>query len=180
MYEFEFNDRPTKERVEALKNSFPEANASFVTLFLDIQWTYRDMQKQYDALLDSFGLTETKFIILMFLYREPNYQLLPSELSEKLGSTRATTTKVINGLERNNWVIKVPSELDKRSVIVRLTKEGKILLEKFLPENYRAAALLMSALDETEQELFAVLLNKIKIGTKKMQHEMEIKRNANK
>lgn len=78
---------------------------------------------------------ETRFIILMFLYNEPTHQLLPSELSQKLGSTRATTTKVINGLERNKWVVKESSSLDERSVIVRLTAEGIDLLEDFLPEN---------------------------------------------
>lgn len=180
MVEYSFVDSPTKERIETLKKSFPEANASFVTLFLDIQWTYREMQKQYDHLFERYGLTETKFIILMFLYQEPNHQLLPSDLSKKLGSTRATVTKVINGLERNSWIIKQSSSLDKRSVIVQLTREGKELIEKFLPENYRAVSLIMSTLNTTEQEELVSLLNKIKLGTKKMQNEMELDSNANK
>ncbi|MER2174795.1 MAG: MarR family transcriptional regulator [Carnobacterium sp.] len=180
MVEYDFIDRPTKERVETLKKMFPEANASFVTLFLDIQWTYRGMQKQYDIFFERYGLTETKFIILMFLYNEPSHQLLPSILSEKLGSTRATITKVTNGLERNNWIIKKPSSRDKRSVIIQLTHEGEALLENFLPENYRAVSLIMSTLDISEQEELVRLLNKIKLGTKKMQTEMELNSNENK
>lgn len=180
MVNYNFIDRPTKERVEALKNSFPQANGSFVTLFLDLQWTYREMQKQYDILFESYGLTETKFIILMFLYNEPSHQLLPSILSEKLGATRATVTKVIKGLERSNWIIKKDSAHDKRSVIIQLTSEGKELLEKFLPKNYHAVSLIMSTLDTSEQEELVRLLNKIKLGTKKMQNELELNDNANK
>lgn len=180
MIEHDFNDRPTKERVDALKNSFPEANGSFVTLFLDIQWTYREIQKQYDILFDCYGLTETKFIILMFLYNEPSHQLLPSILSEKLGSTRATITKVIKGLERSQWIIKKSSSRDKRSVIIQLTPEGESLLEKFLPKNYHAVSLIMSPLDTSEQKELVRLLNKVKVGTKKMQNEMELNSNENK
>ena len=180
MVEYNFTDRPTKERLETLKKTFPEANESFVTLFLDIQWTYREMQKQYDSLLERYGLTETKFIILMFLYNEPSHQLLPSILSEKLGSTRATITKVIKGLERSQWIIKKSSSRDKRVVIIKLTTKGKALLERFLPNNYHAVSILLSTLDTAEQTELVRLLNKVKLGTKKMQNEMELNSNEKK
>ncbi|QBO35927.1 MarR family transcriptional regulator [Periweissella cryptocerci] len=173
MVEYSFVDRPTNERINATRDKFPEANGADVTLFLNVQWTYRAMQKQYDALLDRFGLTETKFIILMFLHNEPTHQLMPSILAQKLGSTRVTTTKVINGLERNGWVTKAASARDKRAVIVALTDDGESLLQKFLPANYRAATMIMSTLNESEQATLASLLDKVKQGTLNLQNEME-------
>ena len=48
-----------------------------------------------------------------------------SNLSLKLGVDNSTTTRLIIGLEKKDWVIRKKSQSDNRVVVVFLTDEGK-------------------------------------------------------
>tara|TARA_Y100001970_G_scaffold293370_1_gene439762 strand:+ start:2510 stop:2953 length:444 start_codon:yes stop_codon:yes gene_type:complete len=48
-----------------------------------------------------------------------------SNLSLKLGVDNSTTTRLIIGLEKKDWVIRRRSQSDSRVVVVFLTKEGR-------------------------------------------------------
>ena len=48
-----------------------------------------------------------------------------SNLSLRLGVDNSTTTRLIIGLEKKDWVIRKKSQSDNRVVVVFLTEEGK-------------------------------------------------------
>ena len=48
-----------------------------------------------------------------------------SNLSLKIGVDNSTTTRLIIGLEKKDWVIRKRSQSDNRVVVVFLTKEGR-------------------------------------------------------
>ena len=48
-----------------------------------------------------------------------------SNLSLRLGIDNSTTTRLIIGLEKKDWVIRKRSQSDNRVVVVFLTKEGR-------------------------------------------------------
>ncbi|MDN6214169.1 MAG: MarR family transcriptional regulator, partial [Lactiplantibacillus plantarum] len=105
MPDFSFRDRPDKQRVQlTLGKASSSADAEQVLAFLDFQWTFRTMQATYEQLLDQYQLSESKFIILMLLENETDHTLLPSELATKLGSARATVSKLLVGLQKRGWV----------------------------------------------------------------------------
>ena len=115
MDNFTFVDRPDNQRLQLMKDVYSELNSDIVKLFIDFQWTYRNMQSQYDYALDKSDLSESRFIILMFLYQAPNQTLLPSVISEKLGAARATVSKLLKAMEMKGWISKSTSTTDKRS-----------------------------------------------------------------
>lgn len=174
MENFTFKDRPDNQRIQLTIDHYAESSDSTIaSLFLDFQWTFREMQKAYDSVLEQYGLSESKFIILMFLERAADHSLMPSELADKLGASRATITKLVNNMERAGMIQKIPSPTDKRAVQVQLTDTGKDVLTKFLPKNFEAVNILLEQLDEEEIEQFFHLLNKIKQGTSNLTKEME-------
>lgn len=174
MENFTFNDRPDNQRIQLTIDQYAKQSDSIIaSLFLDFQWTYREMQKAYDAVLEQYGLSESKFIILMFLERAEKHSLMPSELAEKLGASRATITKLVNNMERDQLIRKVPSALDKRAVQVQMTEAGEKLLAKFLPRNFEVTKTLLGQLKQDETEQFFYLLDKIKQGTANLNKEME-------
>ena len=95
---YQFVDRPNQARIKATSEEYYDIDENLVLNFLDFQWTYREMQKQYDILFDSFGLTESRFLILMFLKRANGNMLLPSQISEKLGASRPTVSKLLKAM----------------------------------------------------------------------------------
>ncbi|MBC2331039.1 MarR family winged helix-turn-helix transcriptional regulator [Listeria swaminathanii] len=172
MDNFSFVDRPDNQRIQ-LMNDVSEQDAIITELFLDFQWTYRNMQKVYDDVLDKNNLSESRFIILMFLKRAPNHELLPSLIAEKLGATRATVSKMLKAMEQKGWITKKTSISDKRSITIKLTEAGMHILENFLPINFQTVHLLFDQLTQDEMKQFSYLLGKIKQGTTKCAQETE-------
>ncbi|MBO0459508.1 MarR family transcriptional regulator [Enterococcus hulanensis] len=174
MENYTFKDRPDNQRIQLTIDHYAqESDSTIASLFLDFQWTYREMQKAYDAVLEEYGLSESKFIILMFLERAEEHSLMPSELAEKLGASRATITKLVNNMERDQLIRKIPSASDKRAVLVQMTDIGTEVLVEFLPKNFEATKTLLNQLSKEEIDQLFYLLNKIKQGTDELNKERE-------
>ncbi|MDQ0362103.1 MarR family winged helix-turn-helix transcriptional regulator [Breznakia pachnodae] len=172
MEKFSFVDRPSNQRIQLL-NNVSELDSTITELFLDFQWTYRNMQKVYDEVLDKSNLSESRFIILMFLKQAPDHELLPSVISEKLGATKATVSKLLKAMEQVGLIKKSVSAYDKRSIPVQLTEVGMNVLEEFLPKNFHTVHQLLGSLTNEEIKQFSYLLGKIKEGTETCTLEME-------
>lgn len=88
--------------------------------------------------------------------------LTPSEISERTFMLSGTTTGLLDALERNGWIRRVPNPDDRRSVFIEITDEGRAVIDHFLPgiralEN-RALAELTAAELVTLRELLAKVL----------------------
>lgn len=174
MEKYDFNDRPDATRLAfSISAAKAKIDPEVVLQFLDFQWAYRHMQRQYDQLLADNNLSESRFIILMFLYQAPHQRLLPSEIADKLGSTRVTATKLINGLNAAKCVEKQPSPIDKRATRIHLTAKGEKQLLAFLPKNFAAIQTLLGQLTKDDLATLNLLLNKINQGTRNLKTEME-------
>ncbi|GAX01491.1 MarR family winged helix-turn-helix transcriptional regulator [Secundilactobacillus silagei] len=169
-----FNDRPDAARLAlSIGEVHSDIDADTVLQFLNFQWSYREMQRQYDAVLTKYQLTESRFVILMFLYEAPKQQLLPLQLADKLGTTRATVSKLLRGLVTQGRVTKQASPTDKRAALISLTAEGERVLLSFLPHNFDAVQTLFGNLTSAELTTFSHLLAKINQGTQTLKNEME-------
>lgn len=171
--DYQFNDRPQEERLALMAQAYPDANPEVVSTFLQLQWTYREMQRQYDAVLARSGLSESRFIILIFLSHADNHQLAPSAIADKLGATRATVTKMVKGMRDNGWVQQVGNLADKRSTLIQMTDAGQACLDGFLPDNFQSVNTLLGGLTSQERATLRVLLDKVSIGTQQLKNEME-------
>lgn len=166
--EYSFKDRPDKERIQSTIDLYSSGDSKNSELFLEFQWTYRNAQEAYDEILHEYSLSESRFIILMFLKHARNHELSPSEIANKLGSTRATASKLIKGMIGAKFITKRESLTDKRSTIVGLSKQGEIVLEKFLPRNFEAMNLFMTNFSDEEKKQFSYLLQKLQNNTMKL------------
>jgi DNA-binding MarR family transcriptional regulator len=173
LVDFDFVDRPNSERINLISHKYSGVDANQILLFIDFQWTYREAQKQYDLLLSQYQLSESRFIILMFLLNAKDHQLSPSELTKKLGATKATVSKLIKGIETKEWVKKIDSPTDGRASFVQLTEKGEKVLEAFLPFNFKAAQMIMSELGKEDMNTLRKIMKKINLGTQKLKNEME-------
>lgn len=163
--DYTFLDRPDEQRLEAHKKLYSDLDTDAVRIFIDFQWAYRNMQRQYDSLLEQFDLSESRFIILMFLYQAPEYTLLPSTISEKLGATRATVSKLLKGMEQKGMILKIISDIDKRSFPVKITDLGLEILHKFLPYNFDIVHDFFHDFSKEDIQTLSTLLKKIENRT---------------
>ena len=73
---------------------------------------------------DSHGLSESRLRVLTALYHTPDRRRPLGELAEILNVVPRTVTDVIDVLERDGLVTRVPDPTDRRSVHARLTEGG--------------------------------------------------------
>lgn len=102
------------------------------------------------------GITPSQFSVLDVLYTKGEMRIC--ELIEKVLSTSGNITVVIKNMEQKDWLYKKSSSTDKRAFLVGLTKEGKKLFEKLLPEHRKEIENVYNILSpEEKQELIRIL-----------------------
>jgi DNA-binding MarR family transcriptional regulator len=107
-----------------------------------------------------FGLTGSTFNVLMILdgAAEP---LSPHVLGERLLVTRGTVTGLLDTLQRQGLVKRVPHPDDRRMLLIELTDKGGKVLRKTWPAHFPAQTEMLSVLSDTEKETLVRLLGKL-------------------
>jgi DNA-binding MarR family transcriptional regulator len=83
------------------------------------------------------------------------------ELSICVDRDKTTITRVLSNMEKNNLVVRIADQADKRSRLVYLTHKGKSLQEKILVIRKKILATAFADCTEEEIEVFVTVLNKI-------------------
>ena len=102
------------------------------------------------------GLTSAQFSVLDVLYSKGEMTI--SSLIEKVLSTSGNMTVILKNMERNGWLRRKISTIDRRAYVVGLTEEGKKLFEDILPVHIQEIENVYSVLtDEEKKELIRIL-----------------------
>jgi len=83
------------------------------------------------------------------------------ELAGKMGVTTGTLTVMVDRLEEQGLLHRIPHEKDRRSWLVELTDKGQVHFHQHHQYHLRLTGEITAALSAEEQELFGVLLDKI-------------------
>ncbi|ADZ70283.1 MarR family winged helix-turn-helix transcriptional regulator [Polymorphum gilvum] len=105
--------------------------------------------------------TLPRFDVMAALYRrrEP---LTMSELSRLLLVSNGNATTVVDRLERDGLVRRVPSETDRRTVHVSLTDEGLRQFEGLAVDHEREVNALFSGLSEADLDAITDILKRMR------------------
>ena len=112
----------------------------------------------------SFGLTTPQFAALECLgHLGP---MMIGELCRKMLVSGGNMTVVIDNLEKEGLVERVPSKDDRRAILVRLTAKGSKLFDDIFTKHAQYVASIASVMTEKEQETLSGLLKKLGTGLK--------------
>jgi DNA-binding MarR family transcriptional regulator len=103
-----------------------------------------------------FSLTERSVMSSLF----HNEAMLPSELAAIEMITNQSMSQVLNKLLDHGYIIRIPSETDKRKVNISLSEEGKATFLKFKHERdeWLLKAIQATCTLEEQQLLKAVII----------------------
>lgn len=116
------------------------------------------------ARLGKHGLSEGKFVILFLLQDQPE-GLSPRDLAERAGVSRATTTGLLDGLERDGFLSRQGGQKDRRTLNVRLTDHGKAKTCDLFAEHAKWITTLFANLSHQEKTTLSTLLKKAWLQT---------------
>ena len=130
---------------------------------LNIYYTGALIKKRADVFFREFNLTDVQFNVLMLLKYQssPQAGLSQSKISRMMLVNRANVTTLVDRMEKNKLVKRVPDAVDRRYNIVVLTEHGRKLLEKVEPL-YHQEIDDLTCLSEPEQKKLIGLLDKLR------------------
>jgi DNA-binding MarR family transcriptional regulator len=139
----------------------PTATEAVATLIRAGQALYDEIDRAMQA---SFGFPESVLNCLAVIdgAGEP---ITPSQISERTYRPSATITAMLDTLEHQGWVRRLPNPDDRRSVLIEITDGGKATADQFLPGVHNLEAAILADLTSTERaklmKLLATVLHRI-------------------
>lgn len=107
-----------------------------------------------------YNLSSSEFDVLMALlcHNEP---MTPTNLYESMIFSSGGMTKLLKKLEEKKLIERIPSQKDKRSLLVALSRRGKKLVTDAFGDVVKINMEVLSKLEENEQATLENLLKKL-------------------
>lgn len=116
---------------------------------------------ELERALRPFGLSESDFRTLIMIFASPDGRAFPSELCQFASQKPTNMTRIVDGLVRQGLVTRTPSAEDRRRIILHITRSGRELAARILPQLFPHVRELFAGFSERECRQFETLLQKL-------------------
>ncbi|GMA68971.1 MarR family transcriptional regulator [Leuconostoc litchii] len=101
-------------------------------LCLSIYNTNRYFHRLYGSVLDKYDLSYLQYMSLLIIYKKESVKLM--DIGHELELSSNTLTPVIERLVKKLWIVKVPSDSDRRVKSLKITDSKHKIFEKILSD----------------------------------------------
>ncbi len=116
---------------------------------LNIVLTGTELAKEGSRILKPYGLTDTQFNVLMLLKDHADHgRINQTELGRMLLVNRSNITGIVDRMERDGMVKRLPDPSDRRVNWIEMTEAGADVLAKARKAYYTRIEAIMGGLDE--------------------------------
>lgn len=115
-------------------------------------------------ILNSYTITPPQFIALQWLFEHGDMTI--GDLSNKMFLAFSTTTDLVDRMEKNDLVVRIREEQDRRVVRIKLLKEGERIIEEVIKKRQDYLENVLTNFSEDEAAQFALLLEKLHTNMK--------------
>ncbi len=131
----------------------------------------------FETILRKYNLSEispAQGRILFALWKSDNVPI--QELVRRTSLSKSTLTSMLDRLEEQGFVVRVPSERDRREILIRLTDKDRSLQDTYEKVTEQMAQISLSGLTEKEIRAFEETLRRILANL--INYEQKAKRSA--
>lgn len=96
----------------------------------------------------TYQISLSEFMVIELLYHQGKQPI--QMLAKKVLLTSGSMTYVINQLEKDEYILKIPCEKDQRITYVDLTEKGYQLMDQIFPQHEKKIENMFSVLTEEE------------------------------
>ena len=118
------------------------------------------IQDRLEAALEPTGLSVAKLGALRHL-AEANEPLPLGQLAERIACVKSNVTQLVDRLEADHLVRRVPDPSDRRSIRAEITNEGRLRYEAGMAAYDAAESELVSELELTDRDQLQNLLSRL-------------------
>lgn len=120
------------------------------------------LEKDANNMMRPKGLTMAQFSVLMILREAEGLQAPLKELERALHVAQSTAAGIVSRLEQKRYVTCYTSQEDRRIKMVRLTPDGLECCRQADQGMAEAESKIFSGMTQAEQDIFYVLLKKVR------------------
>ncbi|TAK13255.1 MAG: MarR family transcriptional regulator [Anaerolineae bacterium] len=136
---------------------YPGASALATECAMNLVFTADRLVEHIAHITGQYGLSPSAGLVLSIL-ADSDAPQAPSAIADRLIISRASTTSLLDSLEKRGLVTRKAHPTDRRKVSVTITKEGRALTLKFRPEIHRQQNEWFRSLNaSSKKSLIAVL-----------------------
>lgn len=106
-----------------------DADVSELEALAALRLAAKQARTGFERWLERHGLSESRFRVLLSLYLSPDHHRALHELADRLDVVPRTITDVVDVLERDGLIRRMPDGSDRRSVHAQLTPAGVALVD---------------------------------------------------
>ncbi len=139
---------PIERAGDLWESHFGDATA--MRLATSVMRVQQLMMSALDSALKPFGLTFSRYEVLVLLLFSKRGTLPLSKIGERLMVHPTSVTSAIDRLEAQGYVARVPDEEDRRRTLARLTPSGRSTVRK-ATKAVSAIDFAITGLDEDQQ-----------------------------
>ncbi|MCZ8536210.1 MarR family transcriptional regulator [Paenisporosarcina quisquiliarum] len=115
-------------------------------------------------ILSNYTVTPPQFVALQWLFEHGDMTI--GDLSTKMYLAFSTTTDLVDRMEKNQLVMRVRDEQDRRVVRIHLLKEGERVIEEVIQKRQDYLQDILTDFDASEVQQLSSLLQKLHVEMK--------------
>jgi DNA-binding MarR family transcriptional regulator len=144
----------------------PELDTAALGVVIRVMTLYRSFSRDATVALEPLGLELFEYDVLSALRRQGRpFTLTATSLARETGLSSGAMTNRIDRLEERGYVERDSDKDDRRSVLVKLTAEGRRIIDKAIRHRLDAARDSLSGLKASERRELADLLRRVVLST---------------
>ena len=141
------------------------------SLMRSINRTHRCSKRYYNEKLNTDGITGNQQIYIFQICRHPG--ISQEQLAQRITVNKSNVTRQLSALEQNGFIIRRPSQEDKRVLQVFPTEKGEALYPKVLEIMQQWNRLLLEEFNEKDQELLLSMMQRVQAKALQLAEEEE-------
>ncbi|UFT99808.1 MarR family transcriptional regulator [Radiobacillus kanasensis] len=138
-------------------------------LFVVLSKAYRSIADQVEVDIRKKGLNPTEFGVLELLYHQGDQPL--QKIGDKILLASGSITYVVDKLESKEYLIRKPSETDRRITYASISEKGKELLNEIFPDHWKQIEKITGGLSDEQKRQAIDLLKQLGLHANQLKVE---------
>ncbi len=130
------------------------------SLGFQVNMTANAMKNRFNDFLKPYSLTSQQYVIMKSV--EENPDISPTQLAEITFKDKTTITRMIDTLVKNEMLIRVPKQGDRRAYQIQWSTKGQKIMQEILPITEDVISKLRSQFSTKELAIFLNILETLK------------------
>jgi DNA-binding MarR family transcriptional regulator len=143
---------------------FDWADRTAIEGALSVNAAFNAQMGALTRLCAALGINRTvgRHALIRLLHFAKGHRLTQFEIASEMQVTSSNVTFLVDGLEKEGLVQRLPHPTDRRTVHVQLTPEGEAFAMIIVPSMARFMAAMLDSFSDEEKRLFADLLERFR------------------